>query len=174
MLHLVVHLAPLREVQRMHVPREQRLEEQRLLAHPQRAQRRRRLRKSTGAGGGAPSERGTTQLMVGGEREGGREPLPQPRLRRSARAVRPRSDAAAERGGPCAPRASPVPSAPPANEWQVDAPFRYWQRRGRVRGAVPRPATAAILLLRRQRLLWLLLLLLHTAPAPAVAVAASR
>jgi hypothetical protein len=136
-LHLVVHLAPLREVQRMHVPREQRLEEQRLLAHPQRAQRRRRLRKSTGAGGGAPSERGTTQLMVGGEREGGGQPLPQPRLRRSARAVRPRSDAAAERGGPCAPRASPVPSAPPANEWQVDAPFRYWQRRGRVRGAVP-------------------------------------
>jgi len=38
-----VRLAPLREVQRVDVPGEQRLEEQRLLAHPQRAQRRRRL-----------------------------------------------------------------------------------------------------------------------------------
>ena len=43
LLHLVVRLAPLREVQRVDVPGEQRLEEQRLLAHPQRAQRRRRL-----------------------------------------------------------------------------------------------------------------------------------
>ena len=50
-MHLVVRLAPLREVQRVHVPGEQRLEEQRLLAHPQRAQRRRRLRVKARGGG---------------------------------------------------------------------------------------------------------------------------
>ena len=50
LLYLIVRLAPLREVQRVDVPGEQRLEEQRLLAHPQNAQRLRRLHvKATGA-----------------------------------------------------------------------------------------------------------------------------
>lgn len=82
----------------MHVPREQRLEEQRLLAHPQRAQRRRRLRKSTGAGKVAPSERGTTQLMVGGEREGeGTSPAASPTTKRQSSAAPKRRSSGAWR-----------------------------------------------------------------------------
>ena len=68
LLYLIVRLAPLREVQRVDVPGEQRLEEQRLLAHPQRAQRLRRLHvKAMGAEWVErcePSDRATSLFMV--------------------------------------------------------------------------------------------------------------